>query len=349
MRTSTKLATFGAAIVVLTAGVAPILTSAADHLDAPSLGSLTAGSLKGDRDINDVYVFQGANASKTVIAMTTNPAAGALAPTTYGTNVRYEINIDNSGNAVADHQYVARFGAVGSGPDSKQSLTLWRDGQLVASGKTGNAVQVAGGGRLFAGLRSDPFFFDLLGFRGSLGLGGTARLCDSRPGNHDFFKDLNTMAIVLEVPDSALGTHIGVWGDTKQLIDGNWVQIDQMGRPAINTVFNHTAADKELFNVTPPSQQADPSKPFTQNIIDTLTSFGWSTASATGIASFLLPDVVTYDTRTAANGTAFNGRALADDVIDAELGVTTMNHVTSDCVAAHTDYQSSFPYLGVPH
>ena len=102
MRTSTKLATFGAAIVVLTAGVAPILTSAADHLDAPSLGSLTTGSLKGDRDINDVYVFQGDNASKTVIAMTTNPAAGALAPTTYGTNVRYEINIDNSGNAVAE-------------------------------------------------------------------------------------------------------------------------------------------------------------------------------------------------------------------------------------------------------
>src|SRR5207244_10367118 len=141
--------------------------------------------------------------------------------------VRYTRHVDNVGDNVANVNYVARFGAVGSGPDRKQTVRLTRNGTQIASGTTGNTVPVSTGGKLFAGLRSDPFFFDLLGFRGSLGLGGTARLCDSRPGNHDFFKDLNTMAIVLEVPDSALGTHIGVWGDIKQLIDGNWVQLDQ--------------------------------------------------------------------------------------------------------------------------
>jgi len=44
-----------------------------------------------------------------------------------------------------------------------------------------------------------------------------------------------------------------------------------------------------------------------------------------------------------------NGRALRDDVIDTELGLTTNGCVTSDGVARHTDYLSNFPYLGQPH
>jgi len=71
-----RLAAFGAAVVILTVGVAPFLANAADHLDAPSLGSLSTGSLQGDRDINDLYVFDGANPSKTVLALTVSPAAG---------------------------------------------------------------------------------------------------------------------------------------------------------------------------------------------------------------------------------------------------------------------------------
>jgi hypothetical protein len=44
-----------------------------------------------------------------------------------------------------------------------------------------------------------------------------------------------------------------------------------------------------------------------------------------------------------------NGRALADDVINTELGLTTNSCVTDDGVGAHADYLSSFPYLGQPH
>ena len=134
------------------------------------------------------------------------------------------------------------------------------------------------------------------------------------------------------------------------LFYSSWSQRDQMGRPAINTVFNHTAQDKEDFNVTAPADQRTAfGGKFRTNVIDTLTSFGWDAPTAGAIADFLLPDVVTYDTRTVANGAAFNGRALQDDVIDAELAVTTHNNVKSDCVPAHTDYLSSFPYLGLPH
>ena len=363
-----RLAALGAAAVILTIGAAPFLANAADHLDAPSLGSLSAGSLQGDRDINDVYVFAGANPAKTVLAMTVSPAAGLLGPKTFGTNVRYRLHIDNTGDNVTDVSYVARFGAPGSGPGPKQTVSVMRNGTTVANGATGNTVQVAGGGKLYAGLRSDPFFFDLLGFRGSLGLGpNTNTLCDADPA--DFFKTLNTLAIILEVPDGALGRHIGVWATTEQWINGQWVARDQMGRPAINTVFNHTAADKELFNRTPPSQQATASGGrFRTNVRDTLIALSaldpegdYSDGQAAALASVLIPDVITYDTATKAVG-PLNGRALADDVIDVELNITTggdplglfadrdaTGGVPSDCVGPHTDYQSSWPYLGIPH
>jgi uncharacterized protein DUF4331 len=363
-----RLAALGAAAVILVVGAAPFLALAADHLDAPSLGSLSTGSLQGDRDINDVYVFDGANAARTVLAMTVSPAAGLLGPLAFGSNVRYTLHVDTNADNVPDIDYVARFGSPGSGPGPKQTVTLTRNGVQVATGSTGNTVQVAGGGKLFAGLRSDPFFFDLLGFRGSLGLGpNTNTLCDADPT--DFFAGLNTLAIIVEVPDAALARHIGVWATTEQLISGTWVGRDQMGRPAINTVFNHTAADKEEFNVTPPSQQAtvDGGK-FRTNVRDTLLALSaldsegpYTTPEAEALASVLIPDVLTYDTSTHAVG-PLNGRRLTDDVIDVELNITTggdplglfperdaRGGIPSDCVGPHGDYLASWPYLGTPH
>ena len=76
MKRPFKITAFGAALVVLTVGAAPLLSSAADHIDASAFGSLSqdggatfnALSVHGERDINDVYAFQGANASRTVLA-----------------------------------------------------------------------------------------------------------------------------------------------------------------------------------------------------------------------------------------------------------------------------------------
>ena len=112
-----------------------------------------------------------------------------------------------------------------------------------------------------------------------------------------------------------------------------------------------------MFNATPPSKQrtADGGQ-FRTNVITTLTHINavlgtghpdYTTAQAQGLADFLLPDILTYDTSTKAG--SLNGRALTDDVIDIELGITTNGAVTSDGVSAHGDYLSSFPYLGNPH
>jgi len=371
------------AMLTLVVGSAAVRVDAADHLDAPSLGSLSAGATKGDRDINDVYVFDAAG-DRTVLAMTTHPAVNTAinAFKTYGTNVRYTINVDRDGDAVQDLAFVATFAAADANGDQAYTITRY-NGANAVSQATGNVrgtgstagsgtTALKGDGMAFAGERSDPFFFDLIGFRGTLGLDTmtTERLCslglDPEPDGtgEDFFTALNTMAIVIEVPDDQLGTSIGVWADTRQWTGSSWALVDQMGRPAINTVFNTTAASKEAFNVTPPAMQV----PFRANVsavlqaLSALDSEGpYAAAQADALASVLIPDVITYNTATTAVG-PLNGRALADDVIDVELNITTggdplglfadrdaTGGVPGDCVGPHLDYLSSFPYLGIPH
>ena len=374
-----------AAGLTLALGGAPLLTTGADHLDAPARGGLTnmAGEFSphsehGDRDINDVYVFEGSNASRTVLAMTTNPAAN-LFGAEFGTNVRYILNVDRNGDVRPDLAYVWRFGSPnGSGA---QAYTVTRytganarslgQGVEIGWGSTGGTGigSARGGAKVFAGVRSDPFFFDLTGFIGTVFGIGTDHLDVIDGNSSDFFAALNTNAVVIEVPDDALGaTNIGVWGVTRYWNGSAWKAGDQMGRPAINTVFNNGLVDpnagqtKNRFNKTAPANQRTAYDGlFRNNIIATLTNinqalgtddaFGctdYDTATAEFLADILLPDVITYDTSTVAEG-PLNGRGLADDVIDVELAITTNGCVTTDAVDAHTDYLSSFPYLGVPH
>jgi hypothetical protein len=382
-----KLAALGTTMLVLTVGAAPLLTNAADHLDAPALGgtvvdgAIAPHSEHGDRDINDLYVFQAPDApDRTVIAMTVNPAINLFGGN-FGADVRYTFNIDTNGDNVQDMAYVATFkksDPKGNQPyeirmyTGKSALTIKGHGKLVAHGKTNDGTR--GHGRndvmAWAGVRSDPFFFDLTGFIGTVtylttgtAVGGDALGNDPT----DFFANLNTNAIVLSIPNAQLPDAIGVWATTSWKDGKTWRQADQMGRPAINTVFNPTA-DKNDFNATPPSEQATAfGGKFRTNVVNGLLFFSsldsegpYTTAQATALADILIPDVLTYD-RTSALPAPLNGRGLADDVIDTELNITTggdplglfgrdaTGAVPGDGVGPHSDYLSTFPYLGVPH
>ncbi len=124
-----------------------------------------------------------------------------------------------------------------------------------------------------------------------------------------------------------------------------------MGRPAINTVFNH-GNDKNLFNVTQPAAQRTTTTADGRTFLDLFTSEletlgDYSQAQAQGIAQILLPDVLTFDYSSSAG--FLNGRRLQDDVIDIELNLVTNGKVTGDGVGPHADYLPDFPYLGKPH
>ena len=323
-----------AAVAVLAVGALATESRAADHGDAPTV------RLDTRLDINDVYAFQSPTSSaNTVLIMTTNPVAGITGPTTYNPKGDYDIQIDNNNDAKFDVTYRFKF----RNPDASgnQSFSVFQlkknaqAGKRIATGTTnGAAASVAGGGSVTAGLFDDPFFFDLFAFRNGLAF------CPGGTGTN-FFRGLNTMAIVLEVPSSAIvssgSSKIGVVGRTRL----NGKQIDRMGRPAINTVLVKTA-NKDKFNRSTPQNDFATYGPDAKGII---LSLGNTDANATALVQTLFPDILTFDTASSAG--FLNGRRLDDDVIDAELNLLTNGAVTSDCVANDSSFRSTFPYLAV--
>ncbi len=296
----------------------------ADHLDAPALDGL------GQVDVNDLYAFQSpSDPANTVLILTTNPFAGVASPTDFGTDVDYEFVIDNDGDAEADITYRTTFAGTGA----NQTLSLTRGEVALGSGSVEQTLDVVGGGRIYAGVFDDPFFFDLVGFNDSFNFTG-----------EDTLAGANVSAIVLEVPSTELhtleNTNIGVWARTVQ--DGN--QVDRIGRPAINTAL--LASDrKDAFNAGSPATDFAMFGTEVNGAIAGLSN----EANADALTPILLPDILTFDT---ANADGFlNGRQLADDVIDAELTLLTASETPIGDGVDMNDvaFQNSFPYLGEAH
>ena len=139
-------------------------------------------------------------------------------------------------------------------------------------------------------------------------------------------------------------------------------QADQVGRPAINTVFI-PASGKDSFNTTSPSQM--PSI-FTNDMKTSLMSLnpGYTTnllgLTADQFISVLSTDVLNASTTGVTsfyNGTqVLTGRTLSDDVIDVELTLlfggpdgSANPGLTSDHVNGNDQtFLTSFPYEASP-
>lgn len=323
MRRLATIATYLFVVMALALGVAAVPLGAADHLDGPMV--MTDGLF----DINDVYAFQSpSNANNFVVIVTVVPVAGVQNPAMFGTGGAYEIKVDNNGDAKEDITWTYTFGAADA--NGRQSVTVKSGSATLGTGMTGNtAINLTGGGKTVAGLADDPFFFDLAAFRNNL------MFCPGGKGTN-FFNGLNTMAIVVEVPSSSLGGKIGVWARTLK----GTTQFDRMGRPAINTVFLNPGSRKDMFNSTQP---VDDKANYTADVVGVLKALGNDDATANQLAGVLLPDILTVD--TASKEGFLNGRRLADDVIDAELGLITGGKVPGDCVANDSNFSNTFPYL----
>jgi hypothetical protein len=309
----------------------------ADHGDAPLSKANHA------EDLADVYAF-GGDGGNLVLAMTVNPLSMPGDTPVFDSNGLYQFKIDNNGDAVPDITYDVTFGAAAA--DGTQTVkvqratgaaadTLTASGSELISGTTTAAaaapkVNTNGNIKLFAGLRDDPFFFDLTAFKAGLKF--------RNPGN-DFFLGLNVSAIVLSVPPSdfeaSSSTAAGVWAVTSK----SGAVIDRMGRPAIATVFI-PADQKDNFNNTKPANDVASWK---TTVVAALNGLG----SDPKLADALLPDILTFDTSKPLN--FLNGRALTDDVIDAELQLITGNSAATDSVSNDSTFLSVFPYLGSPN
>jgi hypothetical protein len=194
-------------------------------------------------------------------------------------------------------------------------------------------VTRAGDCRFFFGWRSDPFFFDANGLFNKMQFTGD-----------DFFADKNVCSIVLEVPNSALGTNVvGLWARTLDKTGEGWVQADRGGRP-MQAVFLLGEEREAYLNGEP----ADDDRFIGVFAHELEHSGGYTPEDAVGVARKLLPDILSYDTRGPARFPQ-NGRTLTDDVVDVFLSMFTNGKVTGDKFGPHGDLLDEFPYLGPPH
>jgi len=221
-------------------GVALRSSLASDHQDTPEV------ELHPRLDINDVYAFPGPNPNRIALVLTTSspltPASSSGA--VFDPDILYQIKVDNTGDGIED--LVLQFTFDGNGPGQQVTLRgpvapvqTGRVNTVVASGVTvsGSINTSLGSGvgvQLFAGLRDDPFFIDLEQFfkiipdrapvQGPLSkIGPRPEASAFRNPGVDFLRGINTLGIVVELPESMLlGSNagndpkLGIWATTSR-------------------------------------------------------------------------------------------------------------------------------------
>jgi hypothetical protein len=226
-----------AAVALLSLGlmVGVRATLASDHQDTPEV------ELSPRMDINDVYAFPGSTEDRIVLVMTTSSpiTPGQAASASFDPNLLYQLKIDNTGDAAED--LVIQFTFEGEGSAQKVNVrgpvrpnaagvrnTLVTSATAM-SGTFNTTFGSSTGTQAFAGLRDDPFFLDLEQFFRIIPdrrpvTGPLAQLPDQPTASSfraagaavDYLRGLNTLALVVELPEAMLtaggNAKIGIWG-----------------------------------------------------------------------------------------------------------------------------------------
>lgn len=394
--------------------VAPAFLNASDHDDGET-------DTKGRNvNITDVYAFResdqnsAAAGGNLILIMNVNPRSVARQRYYFSTTARYELKLERpadvnteptaAGLATPDVALRFTFGA----PDSmnRQAITLTPvvngvAGAGLSAGTTTalndpmdpivSTVALGGGmsASVFAGLRQDPFFFDVEQFfrvrAGTLGLGPAAVF--RHPGI-DFTWGYNVLSIVVRAPAAYLqqgssATAFDVWTTVSVpgACTGGFCQVERLAQPAINegllvtndflNALNSIGPEVEATLVEGPSGCAGAlSNPIIGEAAATLLAFGNTVPQALAICNAFLPDVMRIDVTgpsgyaAAVNaiGRPVRGRKIMDDVIDITLSVVVPGSsqlLEHDNVSyennppinetGHNPLLPTFPYLPGPN
>lgn len=342
--------------IVAMVGFGLPLSFASDHREAPHIyADATA-------DITDFYAFLNPNdASKLVMVININGFAATTSPSSYqfSPKVRYIFNIDNDGDAKVDKKVLVRFGKEDI---VSQTMRGYFPGGIVVEGETTRTTQelyeplepviVEGpdGIKMFAGLRDDPFFFDVVASARTFSRIGTFSSAIDR------FAGLNISALVVELPlemVSKQNTPLQIWGSTERWNHkrARWQQVQRVGNPAVKPVFILDDEMKALFNRTSPHQD----KKLFSAAIEQATRglLGGDDDTVDLVFSMIVPDTLKLDPSQEIKYP--NGRTLDDDSMDllfafnldkpfvfapGDLDGVTENDVVN---------LPHFPYLAPPH
>ena len=330
---------------------------------------LSADNLKfpGDDarlDFTDLFAFKSPDdPDKTVLIMDSNPfmLPEPMTGPEFHPDAVYRLNIDSDGDAHADAAFSFTFSPLengaqtgtahyATGPQARQPEPAGQ--MLTASLPVGfdaaaRPVQ-AGPVRLFAGVRSDPFFVD---FEGTLhGFQWTG---------HDDFAGKNILSIALEVPNDMLGAGptIGGWATISLRRDGVLAQMDRGGHPTINPFLNPDG-QKNLYNSRQPADDvANYLGPWSQLLQDKSgyspspllqDRGGYSSPErARAAALIVLPDILRYDRTQPAHYP--NGRVPTDDVYSMRWAWLSNGKIPPTGLKPHDDLLTEFPHLGPPN
>ena len=174
---------------------------AADHAEAPLAGGDPAA------DIADFYAWHSGDTLTAII--TYAPFIGAGGEAVYDADVMYAVHVDSDGDHEADHTVWIQTAANGAGDWGVRAIA----GENQVEGPVGEVVE-GSDIKLYAGLRDDPFFFDLAGFNDTLKTGTIAFT------GTDAVAGANVMALVVEIPLDWVtdgGTGFQTWATTSRL------------------------------------------------------------------------------------------------------------------------------------
>lgn len=129
--------------------------------------------------------------------------------------------------------------------------------------------------------------------------------------------------------------------------DFTFRQVDRVGIPALNTVFNHPPAFSKIdYNTASPSDDLTTYTGRFETVLGAVAN-----PDPSGTAALLLPDALPVSLSSATNFGTLTGRALSDDAVDVALGVTVgIESLKSDNVDSNdVAFLGTFPYLAQPN
>jgi hypothetical protein len=331
--------------VAIVVGAIRSRTLASDHADTAELVNRIGG------DLTDVFIFPSpTNADNVVLVLDAHGLIpSGVTDVAFDPRILYQFKIDNTGDAIEDLVIQVVFG----NPGSDQPVYVAGPYKPFTTGTTSifarhhptigiinQAFHPVAGMHVFAGLRADPFFFDVGQFiqifpdRGTPLSGKQVNLASIRAANtpqqpgflpagqaSDFLAGLNCLSIIVELPRASLAPPNGSPGvirlwETTSVFTGapnfDYQQFDRLARPVVNealatvTFRRHEHNDKDN-----PTDDGDRKKGLISDI-DRFLKFpaGRSESIRNVIESILVPDVMVADL-SQTDGAAYLGYEIA--------------------------------------
>ncbi|HEY1691932.1 MAG TPA: DUF4331 family protein [Polyangiaceae bacterium] len=188
-----------AAFVVLAAAGATAVVAvghASDALDGPRV------TADPPSDVTDVFAFTSPeDPKKVVLAMAVTPYAGDAAA--FSTGVTYAFRVQRVDALQPLTLHGTSLDVVCALGDAAPTMTCTAPDGTSATATVGDADGGSGSMRLFAGLRSDPAFFDRQGALATIGSGKASFT------GQNAFAGQNVLAIVVELPSAVFADDSG--------------------------------------------------------------------------------------------------------------------------------------------